>query len=164
MYCKKCGSEFSDGASFCPKCGEKNLFKAAKNDLSASPYQNAFPSETNNRSAATPNPVTGFVFGIVGIANNLLAWLNVMEKGYYNNRLALIFSVIGALFGIIALILILVHRKNYNNLRGVGIAGLILSIAAVVLTLIFIMEYSSAQHSSLGQLNSFLNGMDNLLS
>ncbi len=53
MYCKKCGEEFDDNATVCPKCG------ASTNEVSSDPKF--------NQSKTGMGFVMGFFLGLIGL-------------------------------------------------------------------------------------------------
>ena len=60
MYCKKCGEEFDDNASVCPKCG------ASTKEVSSDPKY--------NQSKTGMGFVMGFFLGLIGLVIGMLSY------------------------------------------------------------------------------------------
>lgn len=60
MYCKKCGEEFDDNATVCPKCG------ASTNEVSSDPKY--------NQSKTGMGFVMGFFLGLIGLVIGMLSY------------------------------------------------------------------------------------------
>lgn len=164
MYCVKCGKEFPDEASYCPYCGDATL-TAAKHHNAADPLANYHPvTPPNNlsQSAASPNPIAGFVLSIVGVAFCIIAWIDLTTIGYLNNPAFFLFDLIGLGCGIAGLVLVIKHKKAYK-LHGVGIVAMILSITALALACFLLVDYVIVHQTMQSLSNAYLNSVMDLI-
>lgn len=115
MFCKNCGSEISDEAVVCPNCG--------------------VPTEKLNSAATEAQPVEKKktnVFAIIGFVLSLVAgvfafvqvivyWIAIVA--------ALVLSILGIVWA----------TKKNANLKGLAIAGVVLSAIDIVMWVILLV-------------------------
>lgn len=128
MYCKNCGSSISDDAVICPNCGvqvgELKPSGSVRANESASPK--------------APNTVglVGFILAMVGV----LFWL----IGVVATRVIFIVSILLSIAAIVCSALGMKNAKRNNaGHRGLSIAGLVVGIVVVSISVIqFIIALS----------------------
>lgn len=103
MYCKRCGSQITDGTRYCPHCGA--MQDGAQNPYQSQPY-NQPPSTYDSGSAGWG--VLGFFFPIVGLIL-FLVWRQDKPKSAKSAGLGALINVIldvvcGVIIFIIAVI------------------------------------------------------------
>ena len=114
LVCKKCGNDIKGGSKFCANCGTEveNKVEEIQNDEVAQ-VQNNIPNQGD--SEADKKAKTGFTLGMCSI----IAWLLPLA-GYPVTICGIVFSIKGL-------------ESKTNN--GKAIAGLVLSIIFLILTL-----------------------------
>lgn len=65
-YCKNCGKELTDGASFCPNCGTNQTADNSANQSVNPNPQNINPNPQNNYNQPTVVDNGGFGWGLLG--------------------------------------------------------------------------------------------------
>ncbi len=145
MLCKNCGASLNENVKFCPECGTPRTVAAPASEASSEPkapmYTTSAPEYTYAQPAYAqavpyedPSPI--LTWGIVGLI------------------CAFIFNVLGIIFSAIAISKAKHYADRYGVLpdqartgRGLGLAGLIISILSLVLTLL-ILAFSIAAFST----------------
>lgn len=107
-YCTKCGIRMDDNDMVCPECGMQQGGYASPQEMQS--IDGMRPQESNGKSVAS------LVLGIVGV----IAWCLPI--------LGLPVGVIGLIMGI--------QEYNRSNAKGMAMAGIVLSIICLVLTII----------------------------
>ena len=100
MFCKTCGSEINDHAIICPKCG------CSTQDDKVKTTNNASPEEKKKMNIFC---LIGFIFSLFGDIVFLLSF---------------VFAPLGFVFSLIGIIQ---ANKKDQSLKGLAIAGIILS-------------------------------------
>lgn len=90
VYCKKCGKEIQDYASYCPNCGASQLFD---NDPYRPGSNNQYGRPASYDSGSFGWAVLGFFFPLVGFIL-WLVWMNDKPKSGKMAGLGALFSVI----------------------------------------------------------------------
>lgn len=133
-YCPKCGKENSDENKFCVGCGSS--FNEDESNQS-----HIFTSDTVEVVSTKPkNSTIGLVSMILGIIS--VAFLICCCGG---------FGYVSIIPGIVAIVLSIIHLKKYGN-DGKAIAGLILGIAGVVLSILAIIMMPSVMEEVKNQI------------
>lgn len=98
VYCKNCGAQMDDNASFCPKCGSEQR--------AANPYQNQRPRPPvdPNDSDSIGWAILGFLVPLVGLIL-FLVWSSTRPK---SAKMAGIGALIGVIFSIVFSIVLVV--------------------------------------------------------
>lgn len=118
MYCKKCGTNVTDGATVCPNCGESMI------DNKTVIIQQVAPAK-NGMSTA------GLVFGILA----LLQSFSVLLIGLLSLIYFIPFTLMALIFGGVGL----GKSKNINGLgKGKSIAALVLGGLAIVMWIVML--------------------------
>lgn len=132
MYCMSCGSFVPDNQGICPNCGA--AVTPAQPVYQQPVYQQpAYQQPAYHAPVYTPVNVprgnglgtAGMVMGIVSICISWIPVINVIV--FFTGILGFIFSLIG------------VCRRNVTG-KGRAIAGLVLSIVAIIIT--YVMYYA----------------------
>jgi len=143
MFCKSCGAKLYKNAKFCALCGDKveEELEDTNPEISADAPIPAKETTTIQTDLSTPTQttsterkfsgkaITGFVLSLVAF---IIAGIPC--------------SVIGIIFSSLALSDI--KRKNYSG-KGLAIAGLVLSIIALVLSIFLAIDTISTMLSYL---------------
>ena len=111
MNCKNCGKVVAKSHKFCPNCGTK-VVEEEKEDVEIK-TETPIVSEPKKTQGLT---IAGFVLSLVGICN-----------------LSVICSVLGLIFSSIAKAK---FNPEINNKKGMATAGFVISIVALVLSLL----------------------------
>lgn len=102
MYCKNCGQQLADGATFCPHCGTQQNAQNAQ-DLQNTQYPQ-YPQNTQNDSGSAGYGVLGFCFPLVGLILYLV-WKDTKPKSSkIAGQGALISVIISVVFYVLAAI------------------------------------------------------------
>ena len=110
MFCKKCGSQITEGSLFCPVCGVKVDYSAPEQPA---PEAKAVPAENDSvRGFATAS----LVMGILGICLPFI-----------------VFSILAVVFSSIS------TRKNGGARLGTATAGLVLGWVSLAISIIVIV-------------------------
>lgn len=112
IKCKECGSDISDMAKFCPKCGCPNKMKP------------------NSKFS-----VASLVLGIVDLFYVLGLYINTYFGGYKNPEFVfviIISTILSLVFGIIAL------QKSKSKKK--AMTGVILSVISIIATIIALLS------------------------
>lgn len=126
MYCIKCGKEFPDGASYCPYCGDTSL-TTSNNHNSSDPLANYHPTQpTAEQLQPAKQPTLFFVLSIVGMVFSMLTSLLLSRVP----NVACILAVTGLVCSVVAFAFLLKYKKS-NKLRGIALAGFIISIVGM---------------------------------
>lgn len=115
MFCKRCGKEIMDDAVICPNCGCATKEATGASNLSAEPEQ---------IKKANVLCIVGFVLSVVSLFLALFGTVAIV---------ALVMSVVG----------IVQCNQKGEKLKGLGIAGLIVSIGSIVYT-VYVLVISMA--------------------
>lgn len=86
MYCKKCGNDIKDGASFCPKCGEKVEVLSGKTPASMQPGMpwagtGTLPAQKKPGLTGGQKKVTGIAVGAVVVVLLLIFLISRLGRG-----------------------------------------------------------------------------------
>lgn len=117
MFCKYCGKEVEDGTKFCPSCGA-NLLEEEKPAQAAPEVQPAAEPVIQGEPKEKVT-VAKLIFAIIGFVSGLtaLAICWIPFTGMFCAIFGVVFSACG---------------KRSNRCKGLAIAGLVLSIIALV--------------------------------
>ena len=140
MYCMSCGSFVPDNQGICPNCGAP-VQNAANVQQPVQPvyqpvaqpvYQQPAYQQPPVYQQPVANPIRGNGLGtagmVMGIVSICISWIPVINViVFFSGILGFIFSLIG------------VCRRNVTG-KGRAIAGLVLSIVAVIIT--YVMYYA----------------------
>ena len=127
MFCRKCGNVLPDDARFCPYCGEDR----GEVRLSAPPCreQGGAPQAVYGAAQDWEKPINNLGLGgmIVGIVGIWTCWVIVV---------GLIVGVVGVVLSALAL-----SRRARYRMNGFAVAGLILSIIALLPTVLAVVVF-----------------------
>lgn len=144
MFCKNCGSQIDDGASFCNNCGTPVGNQNVSTAPQSTPVQPVVPPvqqqmpPINNQPYQQPNNTGG---------NQEKKPISLAVASMVLGICSLVFycvwfiAIPAAIVGVILSILSLKNSKNGG--RGMAIAGLVTSIISIVLAVIVIIAYFS---------------------
>ena len=119
MFCKNCGKEIDDNAAVCPNCGVPTPNMAAQQPAAPAPAPVEEKKKTN--VFAIVGFVLSLVAGIFSFINDYVYWIAVVA--------AFVLSILGIVWA---------NKKN-ANLKGLAIAGLVLSILALFFWVLLII-------------------------
>lgn len=125
--CGKCGMMMTDDCAFCPSCGSSmdTTTKTSGNEVNYSSVQ--VPQYMVVQAPQKPTNGVGLAGMIIGILSYLFCWVPVLD---------LILGVVGIILSGVGL-----HRKERYRLNGFAIAGLVLSIIALVFSAIYVPAF-----------------------
>lgn len=128
MFCKNCGKEINDGMAFCPYCGtavKKHQQVEPAADTAPEAKPEATPTEKDIKKAEAKNTN---VFALVGFVLSICTWVIF---SFLNYRVY-ICTVIGAISLTMSVVGLVFAEKKNHNLKSLAIAGLIVSVVAVL--------------------------------
>lgn len=140
-YCCECGNQLRENAKFCNVCGASQMQTPAANMTSQteSAPQQVSAIQTDNVSAGVPasqpavpvrkwKAIVSFVTGLVSILSPCLCCIHPLAMG-----------IVGLICGIVALVFAILSRKDTGgHFSGMAIAGLILSIFGIFISLVVV--------------------------
>lgn len=121
MYCKNCGNEISNTATFCDGCGER-IVRDAKSVEQDTPAVTAKPTAVNDESKNYN------IFSIIGFSLSMLSLL--IPTLYYDT--IMVVAVAAIVLGIIGL----VKNKNYSP-KAINKVFAIIAICVSAYTIIY---------------------------
>lgn len=127
-FCKNCGTQLDDNYKVCPNCGQPVVAQPAQQE--AAPVAVEEPKGPWKVFA-----ILGLVFGIVGL---VLSWASF--GGLIISVVALVFSILGL---------------KSKAKHGMAVAGLVLSIIALALSLILFIACTACAACAAGAANEF---------
>ena len=116
MFCRNCGKEIHDEAVLCVHCG--TYVNSAVLPLQTTAIS---PSSVNSDEKKNGFAIAGFILSFFGV----IGWL---------------FSILGLVFSILGL----VKSKELKNGKGLGIAGIVISVCAFLINCVimaFLFKY-----------------------
>lgn len=119
--CKNCGAQYGEENSVCPNC------KSAET-VSVNQFHGCAP---NNQAAAEQSKKKMNVFGLVGM---IIGIVSCFMSGYAG----IVVSIAGLVFSSIGL-----KRKKECRLNGFAVAGLVMSIVALVYCILYVAILSA---------------------
>ena len=129
MFCKNCGKQIEDKIEFCPYCGTAT---EDSNPVAPVTTDESFADGANNTTvSANPDKKSKKIniYAIIGFVLSICSWFFAIFINYHEyvctaiGAASLALCIVGVVFA---------EKKNYN-LKGVSIAGLVISTVAVVL-------------------------------
>lgn len=141
MFCKKCGTPLQEGQIYCHRCGASCLPDQTAEQPNAQPYGQPYaqpygqpyyqqpyaqpPAPVEKK----PNPLapTGFAFGIVSLVVSVLIFAQIDATIFL--LLTFVFSIPGIVLSAVGL----ARSRKTNTGMGFAIAGLVLSLVAIVI-------------------------------
>ncbi len=119
MFCRKCGQEINDDAIICPKCG-----CATGNQMTQQSVVVKSSTSSEQGRKISVSSLLGFILSLVSLLIALCGTVAIT---------GMIFSIVG------------VCSCNKNNLRlkGLGIAGIVISAISLFYTLIVLIVVGS---------------------
>lgn len=157
MYCTHCGQQIDDQAVLCPHCGVPTGINplltpsAPTEPTTFTPAQTQAPEQAPARKMKPFNgfALAGFILGTASAAIGILAFSIIMLASIANVEeisalpsFALLFSLFGAICGLVFSAVGLGLRKRYARGMGFGIAGLIISIIHFVcMILLYLLAF-----------------------
>lgn len=124
MFCKNCGAKLEDNSKFCASCGSEVAVEA-QTEVNTSIEEQATVTPSNDDAPKSIENPTPKKFSGKGIAGFVLSLVGMIIFGIPCGILGIIFSSIA---------LKEVKTKNLKG-KGLAIAGLVISIIDVVLTI-----------------------------
>lgn len=125
MYCKNCGNSINDNAVACPNCGVQ------VGELKPSPTEQTANAPQKGNAVG----IVGFVLSLVGA----LFWIIALIPSTASNALMWI-AILLDIAGIVCSAIGRKHAKKENaSFGGLSLAGLIVGIVFVALTVFFLI-------------------------
>lgn len=119
--CKNCGAQYSDDALVCPNCNSAETVNVNQDNVFV----------PNNQTNAEEAKKKINVFGLVGM---IIGIVSCFVSGY----VGIVISIVGLVFSAIGL-----KRMKECRLNGFAIAGLVLSIVALVYCILYVAIISA---------------------
>ncbi len=114
--CKNCGTQYSDEILVCPNCNTNETVSDNRFNENATDCQTTIEQQEKKMN----------VFGLVGM---IIGIVSCFISGY----VGIVISIVGLVFSAIGL-----NRKKECRLNGFAIAGLVLSIVALVYCILYV--------------------------
>lgn len=132
MFCKNCGKEIDDNVAFCPNCGTAvNKPDEATPVAEVAPVAEATPVATSTNDAVTDSKAKNKktnVYALIGFVLSICTWI---VFSFLNYRVYVCTAVGGISLAFSIVGLVVAEKKNYN-FKSLAIAGLIVSVVAVL--------------------------------
>lgn len=136
MFCKNCGNSIDDSAVVCPHCGVQ------VGELKPTAHAQQ-PGIENHSKSSNVVGLVGFILAMVGV----VFWIVGLFVGFFM-FLSIILSVAGVACSAIGM----KNSQNGGKNRGTAIAGLVVSVVTVSVTVFFLIIGLSALSAGLIEL------------
>lgn len=142
MFCKNCGAQITDGASFCTNCGASVAEPPVQpvQQPVAPVYQQPVYQQPVYQQPVYQQPVSnsgrgmGVAALVMGIVSCCLFWIP------YVNTVCLLMCIAGIILSAISM----KKARAAGVSAGIAVAGLVVSIVGLVLALLFFFIYGAA--------------------
>ena len=123
MFCKFCGTELSEDANFCPRCGKIVDFTVPQAETEPEELPSEFVAEPEDTTQKEKDSLSKKIltFAILGCAFGIASWL----------------SLLGLAFSIVSACLVRKYLKRYQFTEKKATIGRALSIVGIIVSTVF---------------------------